>query len=146
MLNTQCAPSEDRCIVANSWAMGTMVNGLKGLFQDSNQIKKQYNEGMMGRTSMADWYANEKTWVMTNTADVAGTINGGTLTSGVSTLTVNNFSVAPTAGMVFTLGDGSNAYIYDVSHENETVYWQAKAVYCCFCNNYQHHFLSGQYL
>lgn len=119
MLNTQCAPTDDRCIVANSWAMGSMVNGLKGLFQDSNQIKKQYNEGMIGRTSMADWYANEKVWAMTNTADVAGNINGGTLTSGVSTLTVNNFTVAPTAGMVFTLGDGTYGYIYDVHPETK---------------------------
>ena len=114
MLNTQCAPTSDRCIVANSWAMGTMVNGLKGLFQDSTQIKKQYNEGMMGRTSMADWYANEKTWVMTNTADVAGEINAGTLTSGITTLTVDGFSAAPTAGMVFTV-EG----IYDVHPETK---------------------------
>lgn len=119
MLNGQCAPTEDRCIVANSWAMGTMVNGLKGLFQDSQQIKKQYNEGMMGRTSMADWYANEKTWTMTNTADVAGAINAGTLTSGVTTLTVDALTVAPTAGMVFTIGDGSNGYIYDVHPETK---------------------------
>jgi len=114
MLNTQCAPTSDRCIVANSWAMGTMVNGLKGLFQDSTQIKKQYNEGMMGRTSMADWYANEKTWVLTNTADVAGEINAGTLTSGITTLTVDGFSAAPTAGMVFTV-EG----IYDVHPETK---------------------------
>jgi hypothetical protein len=114
MLNGQCAPTEDRCIVANSWAMGTMVNGLKGLFQDSTQIKKQYNEGMMGRTSMADWYANEKTWVLTNTADVAGEINAGTLTSGITTLTVDGFSAAPTAGMVFTV-EG----IYDVHPETK---------------------------
>ena len=114
MLNTQCAPTSDRCIVANSWAMGTMVNGLKGLFQDSTQIKKQYNEGMMGRTSMADWYANEKTWAMTNTADVAGEINAGTLTSGITTLTVDGFSAAPTAGMVFTV-EG----IYDVHPETK---------------------------
>lgn len=114
MLNVQCAPTNDRCIIANSDNMATMVNGLKGLFQDSQQIKQQYNEGMMGRTSMADWYANEKVWTMTNTADVAGEINAGTLSSGITSLTVDGFTVAPTAGMVFTV-EG----MYDVHPETK---------------------------
>lgn len=114
MLNQQCAPTSDRCIIANSFAMGGMVNGLKGLFQDSEQIKKQYREGMMGRTSMADWYANEKVWTLPNAADVAGEINGGTLTSGITTLTVDGFTAAPVAGMVFTV-EG----IYDVHPETK---------------------------
>lgn len=114
MLNVQCAPSYDRCIIANSDNMATMVNGLKGLFQDSEQIKRQYNEGMMGRTSMADWYANEKIWTMPNSADVAGEINAGTLTSGITTLTVDGFTAAPVAGMVFTVEN-----IYDVHPETK---------------------------
>jgi hypothetical protein len=36
------------------------------LFQDSAQIKEQYREGMIGRTSMADWYENDRMWSMTN--------------------------------------------------------------------------------
>jgi len=119
MLNLQCAPTYDRCIIANSDNMATMVNGLKGLFQDSEQIKKQYNEGMMGRTSMADWYANEKVWTMPNSADVAGAINAGTLTSGVTTLTMDAMTAAPVAGMVFTIGDGTYGYIYDVHPETK---------------------------
>jgi hypothetical protein len=41
---------------------------------------------------------------MPNSADVAGAINAGTLTSGVTSLTVNGITVAPVAGMVFTIG------------------------------------------
>ncbi|MBK7841902.1 MAG: hypothetical protein IPJ49_30360, partial [Candidatus Obscuribacter sp.] len=51
--------------MADSVTMGGMVNGLKGLFQDSEQIKKQYREGMMGRTAMADWYENDRMWTLT---------------------------------------------------------------------------------
>jgi hypothetical protein len=91
-----------------------MVNGLKGLFQDSEQIKKQYNEGMMGRTSMADWYANEKVWTLTNVADVAGEINNGTLSSGITTLTVDGFTTIGGEGSVFTVEN-----IYDVHPETK---------------------------
>ena len=58
--------------------MGSMVNGLKGLFRDSTQIKEQYSEGMMGRTAMADWYENDRMWTLPNSGDVVGAINAGT--------------------------------------------------------------------
>lgn len=119
LINTQCAPQEDRCIVANSWNIGTMVTGLTGLFAPPETISKQYTTGMMGRTVMADWYANEKCIAITNGADVAGAINGGTLTSGISTLTVDGLTAALTVGSVFTLGDATYGYIYDVHPETK---------------------------
>lgn len=103
MLNQNYAPPSDRAIVARSWEMATMTNGLKGLFQDSAQIREQYREGMLGRTMGADWYANEKIVALTNSADVAGEINNGTLTSGITTLTVDGFTAAPTVGTSFTV-------------------------------------------
>ena len=54
-LNQKLAPKDgQRYIQADSVTMASMVNGFKGLFQDSAQIKEQYREGMMGRTAMAD--------------------------------------------------------------------------------------------
>ncbi len=121
-LNQQLAPKDgQRYIQCDSVAMGGMVNGLKGLFQDSEQIKKQYREGMIGRTSMADWYENDRMWTMPNSADVAGEINGGTLTSGITTLTVDGFTAAPVAGMVFTI-EGT----YDVHPETKVAYSHLK--------------------
>lgn len=103
-LNQNAAPKDGRrYIQADSVTMGGMVNGLKGLFQDSQQIKEQYREGMMGRTAMADWYENDRMWTMPNSGDVAGEINNGTLTSGITQLTVDGFTVAPVEGMVFTI-------------------------------------------
>jgi hypothetical protein len=121
-LNQQLAPKDgNRFIQCDSIAMGGMVNGLKGLFQDSAQIREQYREGMIGRTAMADWYENDRMWTLPNSADVAGEINAGTLTSGITSLTVDGFSAAPVAGMVFTV-EG----IYDVHPETKTAFAHLK--------------------
>lgn len=117
-LNQNLAPKDgNRSIQCDSVAMGGLVNGLKGLFQDSTQIREQYREGMIGRTAMADWYENDRMFTMANSADVAGEINGGTLTSGITTLTVDGFTAAPVAGMVFTV-EG----IYSVHPETKTAF------------------------
>jgi len=103
-LNQNLAPKDgNRCIQMDSVTMGGLVNGLKGLFQDSDQIKKQYREGMVGRTAMADFYENERVWTMTNGADVAGAINQTSFTNGLSTLTVDAYTAAPEVGSVFTI-------------------------------------------
>lgn len=117
-LNQQLAPKDgNRFIQCDSVAMGGLVNGLKGLFQDSAQIKEQYREGMIGRTAMADWYENDRMWTMPNSADVAGEINGGTLSSGITSLTVDGFTAAPVEGMVFTI-EGT----FDVHPETKVAY------------------------
>lgn len=106
-LNQYLAPKDgNRFIMADSVTMGGMVNGLKGLFQDSTQIKEQYREGMMGRTAMADWYENDRMWTMTNGSDVTGTTDAAALvTDGGSTIDMHT-TIAVTAvnvGQVFTI-------------------------------------------
>lgn len=121
-LNQQGAPRDGRRYVQlDSVTSGPLVNGLKGLFQDSNQIKEQYREGMIGRTGMADWHENDRGWVLPNSADVAGEINAGTLTSGITSITVDGFTAAPVAGMVFTI-EGT----YDVHPETKVAYAHLK--------------------
>lgn len=103
-LNQNLAPKDGmRCIQMDSVTMGGLVNGLKGLFQDSTQIKEQYREGMVGRTAMADFYENERVWTLTNGADVAGAINQTTFAQGLTTLTIDAMSAAPVVGSVFTI-------------------------------------------
>jgi hypothetical protein len=85
-----------------SVTMGGLVNGLKGLFQDSTQIKEQYREGMIGRTGRADFYENERVYTHTNGADVAGEINETQVDDGDTTVTVDGFTAAPEVGSVFT--------------------------------------------
>lgn len=125
-LNQQLAPKDgQRYIQCDSVAMGGLVNGLKGLFQDSAQIREQYREGMIGRTAMADWYENDRMWTMPNSGDVAGEINGGTLTSGITSLTVDGLTAAPVEGMVFTV-EG----VYDCHDETKAAYPHLKQFVC----------------
>lgn len=110
-LNQGLAPKDgNRSIQYDSVNMGTIVNGLKGLFQDSGQIKEQYNEGMIGRTAMADWYENDRMWTLTNTADVTCTMaaaaavtDGALVSTNGFAMTMASLSVAPATGAVFTV-------------------------------------------
>lgn len=79
----------------------------------------------MARTSMADYYENERMWTMPNSADVVGAINNGTLTSGITNLTVDGLTAAPVEGMVFTI-----AGVYDVHPETKAAYPHLKQFVC----------------
>ena len=103
ILNGQAAPKRDRAVQMDSIQMASMVNGLKGLFQDSTQIKEAMREGFYGRLAMGDLYEQEKLWTMTNAADVSTTLDTYTITNGDADITVATLSAAPTAGMTFTI-------------------------------------------
>lgn len=120
-LNQYLAPKDgNRSIQCDSVTMGGMVNGLKGLFQDSTQIKEQYREGMIGRTAMADWYENDRMWTLTNGSDVTGTLDAASLvTDGGSTVDMHT-TVAVAAqniGQVFTI-----AGVYACHPETKAAY------------------------
>ena len=104
-LNQMLAPKDDnRSLQVDSVTMGGMVNGLKGLFQDSAQIREQYREGMIGRTAGFDWYENEKTWQLTNISDVTGTTDASAgVTDGGSTVDMHTTVASPAVGCVFTI-------------------------------------------
>lgn len=120
-LNQNLAPKDgQRCVQMDSVTMGGLVNGLKGLFQDSQQIKEQYREGMLGRTGMADWYENDRMWSLTNGADVTGTTNAAAgVTDGGNTLNMSTtIAVADQrVGQVFTI-----AGVFQVHPETKAVF------------------------
>lgn len=117
-LNQNLAPKDgERYIQVESTAMASIVNGVSTFFNPNADISKAFREGMIGRNAMADWYENDRMWTLPNSADVAGEINAGTLTSGITVLTVDGFTVAPVAGMVFTV-EGT----YDVHPETKVAY------------------------
>lgn len=126
-LNQQLAPKDKdgRSIQMDSVTMASLVNGVPAYFNPAKDISAQYREGLVSRTSMADYYENERVWTMQNSADVAGEINGGTLTNGITTLTVDGLTAAPSAGMVFTI-EG----IYDVHPETKQAYPHLKQFVC----------------
>lgn len=58
-LTDALAPSSNRKLILNTQDNLDLVDGLKGLFQDSDSIAKQYREGMVGRTAgFGDIYEN----------------------------------------------------------------------------------------
>lgn len=120
-LNQQLAPKEERFVQMDSVQMGTLVSGVATYFHDQKSIGEQYREGFVKRTAMATFYENERIWTLTNGADVAGEINNGTLTSGITSLTVDGFTAAPSVGAVFTV-EG----IYDVHPETKAAYSHLK--------------------
>lgn len=93
-LNQNLAPKDgSRYIQADSLTMSAMANGLKGLFQDSAQIKEQYREGMLGRTAMADWYENDRMYSQTYGGDVTGTLDAAALVTDGALSATNGLTV-----------------------------------------------------
>lgn len=87
------APKDGR--IANLAIQNTvdLVDALKGLFQDSSAIAKQYREGMMGRTAGFDFYQNSlwsKHTSGTETASGTIAVSGANQTG--ATITVTNGS------------------------------------------------------
>lgn len=104
-LNQYLAPKDgNRAIQVDSITMGALVNGTAGYFNPSNALDKQFREGLVARTSMADYYENERIWTLTNSSDVACTMAAAAaVTDGGDKMTMASLSVAPATGAVFTV-------------------------------------------
>ena len=125
-LNQNLAPKDgNRFIQMDSVTMGGLVNGAAAYFNPGADLTKQYREGIIARTAMADYYENERMWTLPNSGDVAGEVNNGTLTSGITALTVDGLTAAPVAGMVFTI-EGT----FDVHPETKAPYAALKQFVC----------------
>lgn len=105
-LNDSLAPIDNnRTCILDTESSAELVNGLKGLFHDSTAIKRQYKEGMMGRTAGFDFYEN--TLIAAHTTgtaaegDTSYDISGATQTG--STITVATGTTTFLKGDVITL-------------------------------------------
>lgn len=102
ILQDSLAPDGQRTALLNTQDNVDLVDGLKGLFQDSSNISKQYRDGMMGRTAGFDF--GENTLIPAYTR---GGSNGAYLTNGAtqsgSTLVVDTGATAPSEGDVITI-------------------------------------------
>ena len=80
-------PAGDREVMLNTQDNVDLVDALKGLFQDSKEVARQYREGYMGRTAGFDW--TENTVIPTHTVGTkAGTpLVNGTSQTGASLVT-----------------------------------------------------------
>ena len=86
--------------------MAGLVNGTAAYFAPNGDLSKQYREGLVARTAMADYYENERVWTLTNGADVTGSTDAAALvTDGGSTVDMHTLiAVADQrVGQVFTI-------------------------------------------
>lgn len=106
-LNQGLAPKDmNRALQIDSVTMGAIVNANKGLFMPDNQIKKAFTEGFYGRSAMADFYENERTWSMSNGSDVTGTTDAAALVTDGGSIVDIHTTIAVSAqvvGQVFTI-------------------------------------------
>lgn len=119
-INQGLAPKDNRSIQMDSVTMGGLVNGVAAYFNPSNDISKQYREGMVARTAMADYYENERIWTLTNSDDVTADTNAAALvTDGGSTIDMHTLLpvAKQTVGSVFTI-----AGVYACHPETKAAY------------------------
>lgn len=103
-LDNSLAPKTQRCLQLQPLDAATIIDALKGLFQESVAIAKQYRDGIMGRTAGMDWYTNTLLTRMTNGSNVTGITVSSWSSSAPDTLTVNCTNGDTfKAGQVFTI-------------------------------------------
>lgn len=112
-LKENLVPSDELFALLNSSAMRSAVNARKGLFQSSEQIKKQYEKGYVGLSDGFTFLENNLLPVHTHGADVTGLAVEASvvaISNGMSTLGVDGVTSGQTikAGSVFTIA-GVNA-------------------------------------
>lgn len=78
-----------------------LVDALKGLFQDSKEVSKQYRDGIIGRTGGFDFWENTLMPTHTRGAGAGYLINGASQTG--ASLVVDGGTGAINAGDVFTI-------------------------------------------
>jgi len=77
-LDEEAAPRDsDRALIINPGMQATIIDALKGLFQSSDDIAKQYEEGTMGRVIGFKWSMDQNVGVQT-----IGALGGAPIVNG----------------------------------------------------------------
>ena len=106
-LNDNLTPMDNqRSALLSTASSVKLVDALKGLFQDSTEISKQYREGKMGRSAGFDFYEN--TLLVPHTTGTAAkttgyTVNGAVTANGSTAVTVQTGTTTFKKGDVFTV-------------------------------------------
>lgn len=107
-----CSDYDNRFVLLNPNANRSAVNARKGLFQQSDEIAKQYKNGAMGRADGFTFLRNNLLPTHTNGNDVSFEVRTTVSVEGQSTLVVEGLTTTTgtvTKGTVFTIDT-----VYDV--------------------------------
>lgn len=114
-----CPEDMEKYMVINAASRVEIIDALKGLFQDSAEVGRQYRSGRMGKTGGYTWYEDENLIRHTNGTYVAqGLVNGGTQTG--SSLITDGWGTGAASlkkGDVFTI---ANVYAVNPQHRQST--------------------------
>ncbi|TQV80323.1 P22 phage major capsid protein family protein [Denitrobaculum tricleocarpae] len=106
LLTDNLAPNSQRTANLNTQDNVDLVDALKGLFNDTATISKQYKEGMMGRTAGFDFYENTL-WPRHQSGSAAATtgylVNGAAQTG--SSINIDTGSTSLLKGDVITIAN-----------------------------------------
>ena len=105
LLNKNLCPIKDRMLFMNSDSGAEAVDARKGLFQSSEQIKKQYEDGYVGRADGFDWVETELIGIHTNGSQGGTPLIDGTTLEGASSVVIDGVTASNTytKGTVFTI-------------------------------------------
>ena len=103
--------------VLNQWAQVDVVDELKGLFQSSEQIKRQYERGLMGESGGYTWAWDQNVPIHTTGPRGGAPLYATTGSDGLS-ITVTGFTAAAAnrlkKGDIFTFGDPATPAAGDI--------------------------------
>ena len=104
-LDNGCAPRDaSRCVILNPQGQADVVADLVGLFQSSDKIASQYNDGAMGRGLGFDFKMSQNVPSLTQgAANTSYVVAAGIATDGGSTVDVETGSGAFVAGDIITI-------------------------------------------
>ena len=116
--NLACPRDESRSVLLDTMMQVDLVDTLKGLFQDSSEISKQYREGKMGKTAGATFYQSSYIPVTTTSPEASFAIvsfSAGDPTvganAGASMVVTATGAGTISKGQIFELNNaGSDAY------------------------------------
>lgn len=101
-LTDSLAPPSDRCLQLDTQANVDLVDGLKGLFQDSSTISKQYKEGLVGTTAGFGRIYENTLLPRHSVGTASGYLVNGAATEGGSTVPVDAGAGTLNAGDIIT--------------------------------------------
>ena len=113
-MDDDAAPMDGmRCLILTPLMQATIVDALKGLFQQSSAIASQYTKGVMGTAAGFDWAMDQN--VATHTA---GTFPGTPLVNGASQTGSSLVTDGWTASQTGILKEGDVIQLASVNHVN----------------------------
>ncbi len=124
-LNNAAAPNDDqRAAILNPIANATLVDALKGLFNDTTEVAKQYRDGNMGRTAGLKFSMDQNVYVHTEGTQTGSVTVRVTSVNGASTIALQGFTASTDTvaiGDVFTIQN-----VYDINPQNRQSTGQLK--------------------